>query len=83
MRQLFQEAVDSAPCIVFIGEPCMLTGAPLHPAHSQHQPSSTEHVLLNENLLNKFAGEQTRSMPLPGSGSRRSGRWNAASWRRC
>lgn len=28
MRQLFQEAVDSAPCIVFIGEP----GLPLsHP----------------------------------------------------
>ena len=28
MRQLFQEAVDSAPCIVFIGEPGMLLHIP-------------------------------------------------------
>lgn len=82
VRELFREAAELAPCIVFIGESCIPSS--LHHWQS-NTPSPSFITLGNENRLTLHFHHllQMRSTPLPARESQRRGRWSAGLWLRC
>ena len=94
LRQLFNEARELAPCIVFIGESCLGgLGTSIQETGVQSCPCCVvlciEADLLQRAVLCiplvdvRLCGMQMKSTPSSPSARRPSARWRGASWRRC